>query len=619
MKKLLGIIFLSFLCSSLSFSKIIIPTHNWTSQIVGAYVIGGIFEELGYPVKYKNADSQAVYESIRIGDVSISHEVWESAFGRSFNKALSKGGIVDAGEHVTRSIEDMGVPNWVIEKNLCPGLPDWTALKNRECARNFVTSDSGGKGKMLEGPQTWHGDLIPQRIDALGLGSLWTVKFAGSADALWSELYNAEREGRGTIIFNWSPNWTDRRGFTMINFPPYYPGCRPEDGGNGKCGSPDGYIKKAASTKFIKQYPEAFAVLKKINFTTLDFGTMAALVDVDKMTHKAAAKKWLRDNRYKWEYWIGRSNVVYDAIKQQGIDQEYPKTRIAKISEDQNKESKKIEEEKRKIEEEKRKIEEEKRKIAEAKKKEEEKRQAEKSKEADDKLYVIGSGTGFFVSSQGHIVSNDHVVGICKTVASKIDGELKYFNILKTDEVNDLGIIKGDYKSPNFLSIKTDGAEYGEDIVAFGYPLANELSTSVKLTRGIVSSLSGPGNNYSEIQIDAAIQPGNSGGPVLNMEGQVVGVASSGLSKLYMLEKSEYIPENVNFAVAAPTLANFLKANGVNITNRKYGINNTKELAKLGRPATLQLFCMNTKKVFQQLKEKQKHADVLFEKVMDIR
>ena len=86
-----------------------------------------------------------------------------------------------------------------------------------------------------------------------------------------------------------------------------------------------------------------------------------------------------------------------------------------------------------------------------------------------------------------------------------------------------------------------------------------------------------------------------------------------------MLEKSEYIPENVNFAVAAPTLANFLKANGVNITNRKYGINNTKELAKLGRPATLQLFCMNTKKAFQQLKEKQKHADVLFEKVMDIR
>jgi len=293
-------------------------------------------------------------------------------------------------------------------------------------------------------------------------------------------------------------------------------------------------------------------------------------------------------------------------------------TQVAKKEDDKsNNDQANLEEEKRKIEEEKKKIEEEKRKIAEAKKKQEE--EEKQRKEANAKLYIIGSGTGFFVSAEGHIVSNDHVVGICRKVASKIDGEIEYFNIIKTDEVNDLGIIKGEYKNPTYLSIKSDGAEYGEDVVAFGYPLADALSTSVKLTRGIVSSLSGPGNNYSEIQIDAAIQPGNSGGPVLNMEGQVVGVASSGLNKLYMLEQSEYIPENVNFAVAAPTLANFLKANGVKVNTEKFKINNTKELARIGRPATLQLFCMNTKAVFEELKQKKKHSDVLFEKVIDLR
>ena len=57
---------------------------------------------------------------------------------------------------------------------------------------------------------------------------------------------------------------------------------------------------------------------------------MAALVSVDKMTPEAAAKRWLRDNRHKWKYWIGRSNVVYDAVKQQRIDQKYPTTQIAK-------------------------------------------------------------------------------------------------------------------------------------------------------------------------------------------------------------------------------------------------------------------------------------------------
>ena len=102
---------------------IVIPTHNWSSQIVMAYVIGGIFESMGNNVKYVNADSQAVYESIRIGDVTISHEVWESAFGKSFTTALDKGGLLDMGDHEARTLEDMGYPNWVTDKGLCPGLP----------------------------------------------------------------------------------------------------------------------------------------------------------------------------------------------------------------------------------------------------------------------------------------------------------------------------------------------------------------------------------------------------------------------------------------------------------------------------------------------------------------
>ena len=229
---------------------IVIPTHNWSSQVVMAYVIGGIMESMGNNVKYVPADSQAVYESIRIGDVTLSHEVWESAFGKSFDTARDKGGVLDWGDHEARTIEDMGYPDWAVK--YCPGLPDWNALKNPDCAKNFATPDSGGKGRMLEGPQSWHGDLIPQRIEALGLGDLWTVKFAGGADALWAELKAAKKEGRGTIIFNWTPNFTDGAGFTFIDFPPYYDGCRPVDGGDGKCGAPDGYLKKLLTRTFQK-------------------------------------------------------------------------------------------------------------------------------------------------------------------------------------------------------------------------------------------------------------------------------------------------------------------------------------------------------------------------------
>ena len=83
---------------------IVIPTHNWSSKIVMDYVIGGIFESMGNNVKYVNTDSQAVYEAISIGDVTLSHEVWESAFGKSFTTALDKGGIKDWGDHEARTL-----------------------------------------------------------------------------------------------------------------------------------------------------------------------------------------------------------------------------------------------------------------------------------------------------------------------------------------------------------------------------------------------------------------------------------------------------------------------------------------------------------------------------------
>jgi glycine betaine/proline transport system substrate-binding protein len=264
-----------------------------------AYVIGGIFESLGDNVEYKPADSQAVYEAIRLGDITISHEVWQSTFGKSFYKAMAKGGVIDAGTHAATTLEEMGVPQYVIDKDLCPGLPNWEALKN--CKGVFATADSGGKGRWLEGPQSWHGDLMPVRLKALGLGDDYVVKFAGGADAIWAELSSAKKESRGIITFNWTPNFTDAEGFVFIEFPEYTDGCRVADGGDGACGSPKGWLKKAANYKFPKTHPAAYKAFSKISFTTTQVGQMAALVDVDKLSHQDAAKKWLADNEAVWK------------------------------------------------------------------------------------------------------------------------------------------------------------------------------------------------------------------------------------------------------------------------------------------------------------------------------
>ena len=285
-----------------SSSPIVIPTHNWSSQVVMAYVIGGIFESMGNNVEYVSADTQAVYESIRQGDVTISHEVWQSTFGKSFYAAMAKGGIIDAGNHDTISLEEVGVPQWVIDQDLCPGLPNYEALKN--CKDVFATADSGGKGRILDGPQSWHGVEYTDRVEAL-LGDDWVVKFAGSADALWAELAAAKKEGRGTIVFNWTPNFTDKEGYAFIEWPAYYLGCRKQDGGDSKCGSPIGWLKKAANYKFPKTHPAAYTAFSRMSFTAGHIGGMAALVDIDGMTHQDAGKAWLAANEDVWKPMIG--------------------------------------------------------------------------------------------------------------------------------------------------------------------------------------------------------------------------------------------------------------------------------------------------------------------------
>jgi glycine betaine/proline transport system substrate-binding protein len=162
-----------------------IPIKNWSSQIVMAHVIGGMFESMGGKVEYLPVDNQASFEAVRAGDLTIVHEVWQSTMQNGYYNAMEKGGLIDAGTHDVVTKEEMGVPDWVIEKGLCPGLPKWEALKN--CHAAFATPDSAGKGRWLEGPQSWHGDVMPNRLKGLGLDDTWTVKFAGAADALWTE------------------------------------------------------------------------------------------------------------------------------------------------------------------------------------------------------------------------------------------------------------------------------------------------------------------------------------------------------------------------------------------------------------------------------------------------
>ena len=294
------VLFAGFTTVAKAADPIRIPVLNWSSQIVMANVMAQAFEELGYDVELVPAESATRYEAVRVGELHVAHETWESTMALPFYEAMDKGGLIDAGSHDLITFEEMGVPNWVIEDGLCPGLPSWEALKSPECAANFATPDSEGKGRWLEGPYEWHTEVMPNRLKGLGIDDLWMVKFAGTADALWAELEAAKKEGRGTIIFNWSPNFTDAAGFTFIEFPPYFEGCRLEQGGTLEttgCGSPKGWLKKAAHIKFPITHTSAYKFYTKMEFTAPNIGEMANYVDNEGMTHAEAATAYIANNR----------------------------------------------------------------------------------------------------------------------------------------------------------------------------------------------------------------------------------------------------------------------------------------------------------------------------------
>ncbi len=179
---------------------------------------------------------------------------------------------------------------------------------------------------------------------------------------------------------------------------------------------------------------------------------------------------------------------------------------------------------------------------------------------------LAGNGTGFFVGSDGHIVTNEHVTKGCRAVTVGVPGnDFVSATVRATDPVNDLSLLKI-AKGPAAVPAFRTGLKLGESVAVFGYPLSNVgLATAGNFTMGYISALAGLKNDTREYQISAPVQPGNSGGPMVDHMGNVVGVINAKLNALNVALKQGDIPQNVNFAIKASVTQNFLETNGFNV------------------------------------------------------
>jgi S1-C subfamily serine protease len=172
-------------------------------------------------------------------------------------------------------------------------------------------------------------------------------------------------------------------------------------------------------------------------------------------------------------------------------------------------------------------------------------------------------GTAFDVAPN-RLVTNNHVIKDCRRLIEVrfSDQSSRPAYIDAQDDVNDLALLHSDMASASFASFRTR-PRVGERVATYGFPYSDILSSSGKFTSGDVSASAGLRDDSRLLQISVPVQPGNSGGPLVDMAGNVVGVVTAQLSAFATMPSGS-IPQNVNFAIGSPIITNFLAAKGIN-------------------------------------------------------
>jgi antitoxin component YwqK of YwqJK toxin-antitoxin module len=182
----------------------------------------------------------------------------------------------------------------------------------------------------------------------------------------------------------------------------------------------------------------------------------------------------------------------------------------------------------------------------------------EQESEAIEDEY-LGNGSGFLVSNDGYIATNYHVISDANEIFAVFDFEKTKVKlkaeVISTDEVNDIALLKVDLSGYSMTLPYTIGGELqevGSPIFSLGYPYASVMGSEVKYTNGTISARTGIKGDVRYYQVSAPIQPGNSGGPCFNEQGEVIGIVTMGLNN------EVYQNQNVNYVLKVSYLQNMI-------------------------------------------------------------
>jgi len=175
------------------------------------------------------------------------------------------------------------------------------------------------------------------------------------------------------------------------------------------------------------------------------------------------------------------------------------------------------------------------------------------------------AGSGIVIGRDGTVLTNSHVVERCRNIRVSLEGQpTQAASVIARDTGNDLAALKSSLRPTDIARFREDKPmRSGDGVVAIGYPLSSLLSREPNVTAGVVSALAGIRGDKRFYQITAPVQKGNSGGPLADMSGNVVGIVSAKLNAMKIADSMGDLPQNVNFAVKSELARKFLTDNAV--------------------------------------------------------
>lgn len=269
---------------------------EWTGAHVSTHIAGQLLEKLGYKVEYVTAGNFPHFAGLADGTLSASVEIWLNNVGDIFPKVLAEKKIEDLGSLGLETKEGWIYPKFMEE--VCPGLPDWTALEKPECVQALATPETLPNGRFLDYPADW-GSRAATIIADNNLP--YTAVPAGSEGALVAELQAAASSKTPLMMMFWGPHYAlAENDVGWVKMPP----CKEET--NEHCIRPPD-VDKVVWSGFGEKWPAAYAFLQEFKVDATEQQKIMLAVDKNGQDLDTVVKDWVDNNEAVWKPWVEKA------------------------------------------------------------------------------------------------------------------------------------------------------------------------------------------------------------------------------------------------------------------------------------------------------------------------